>query len=69
MNSETNFDKVLRGEPVAVTDARLMEMRMQADAAVKLPWNDPAHLHWHWLAALNELASLRATDRENNDAV
>lgn len=63
MNEDSGFDKVLRGEPVAVTDARLKEMQEQARHGALLNFYDPGHRHWHWLAALNELASLRAANQ------
>ena len=56
--TETNRDKVLRGEPVAVTAERLKEMQKQAIAAEGIGFMGP--LHWHWAAAINELVAARA---------
>ena len=57
---ETNMDKALRGESVPVTEIRLNELRRYAMERGKLPIGHPEQLHWHWPAALNELAALRA---------
>lgn len=57
-NEETNRDKVLRGEPVPVTDSRLAEMQEQAIAAEGIGLMGP--LHWHWASAINELIAARA---------
>jgi hypothetical protein len=55
--ADTNRDKALRGEVVRVSDGRLVEMQLQAIECEGVTAN-PVY-HWHWAAALNELAALR----------
>lgn len=53
--------KALRGEPVEITLPRLVEMREQAIAgATYTPGLPGWMMHWHWVAALNEVIAKRA---------
>jgi len=66
MSGESNCDKVLLGERVDVTDGRLAEMQEQAKRRVLANFYEDDHLHWHWLAVLNELAERRATEPQGS---
>ena len=57
-NGETNRDKVLRGEPVPLTTARLLELQKYAIDREGIDY-DRGQMHWHWAAAINELVELR----------
>ena len=52
--------KALRGEPVEITLPRLVEMREQAIAGATYTPGLPGWMHWHWVAALNEVIAKRA---------
>ena len=54
------FRSALRGEPVEITLPRLVEMREQAIAGATYTPGLPGWMHWHWVAALNEVIAKRA---------
>ena len=57
MTEETNREKALRGEVVRVSAGRLREMQSLTVLCEGIA-ETPVY-HWHFAAALNELAALR----------
>lgn len=56
MTDPTPRDRALAGEVVKVTDERLAEMQRIAIASEGVEVDS---LHWHWVAAINELIEAR----------
>ena len=56
MTDPTPRDRALAGEVVKVTDERLAEMQRIAIASEGV---EVYSLHWHWVAAINELIEAR----------
>lgn len=56
MSDQTIRDRALAGEVVKVTDERLAEMQRIAIASEGV---EVYSLHWHWVAAINELIEAR----------